>query len=140
MQTRERTSWREDFTDTQQSFETWRAGRQRGARIPEPLWEAALVLAEQHGVAKTAATLKLDYYALKRRLTRDSASASSSADDAGTQPRFVEVSLASTTTTITCTLEVEGRADRHSKLRLELQGIALADLDALLRSVWSQSA
>ena len=140
MQTSERAPWREDFTDTRENFESWRASRRRGARIPEPLWEAALALAERHGVAKTAATLKLDYYALKRRLTRDLVSANSSVDDSDAQPRFVEVSLPGTTTGMTCTLEIEGRGDRPSKLRLELQGIALADLDALLRSVWSESA
>jgi hypothetical protein len=139
MQTSEQAHWREDFTDTRKSVESWRASRQRGARIPEPLWEAALALAERHGVAKTASTLKLDYYVLKRRLALDSVSANSNVDDVDAPPRFVEVSLPSTHTTagITCTLEIEGRGDRLSKLRLELQGIALADLDALLRSVWS---
>lgn len=130
----------DDFAAARRAFDDWRTTRKRGQRIPEPLWDAATALAEQHGIAKTAAALKLDYYALKRRLTGEPATPRSNRDDADARPRFVEVSLATAAATITCTLEVEGRGERHSKLRLELQGIALADLDALLRSVWSQSA
>ena len=40
-----------------------------GARIPEALWSRAAELAATHGVAKVAASLRLDYYRLKRRVT-----------------------------------------------------------------------
>ena len=140
MPTRRSTPRPEDFATARRDFDSWRTTRKRGQRIPEPLWAAATALAEQHGVAQTAATLKLDYYALKRRLTSEPATPRFSHDEAEARPRFLEVSLASSAASITCTLEIEGRGERHSKLRLELQGIAVADLEALVRSVWSLGA
>jgi hypothetical protein len=45
----------------------WRRTKQAGARIPEALWELAVELAGKHGLHRTARTLKLDYYSLKKR-------------------------------------------------------------------------
>jgi len=49
-------------------FEQWRQGRVTGSRIPAGLWKLALNVAGRHGVARTAAALRLDYYSLKKRL------------------------------------------------------------------------
>ncbi len=128
--------------DTIREFERWRASRPRGARIPATLWRSATALAAVHGVSKTATALGLDYYALKKRLGDRSARASPAVEDPDPVPGFVEVSLPSTTSTFACTIEVEkleGDAG-HSKLRLELEDMALTDLDALLRSLWSRRA
>lgn len=46
----------------------WRRTRERGTRIPESLWQAAVELAARYGVSKTAQVLRVDYYALKKRL------------------------------------------------------------------------
>jgi hypothetical protein len=46
----------------------WRSTRQRGQRIPEDLWKAAVTLARSHGLNPTASALKLNYYDLQRRL------------------------------------------------------------------------
>jgi len=46
----------------------WRTTRTRGQRIPKELWIAAAELARVHGLHHTAATLKLNYYGLQRRL------------------------------------------------------------------------
>ena len=51
-----------------QRFTTWRAGRRRGERIPEELWQAAAERARHDGLSATAARLNLSYYDLKRRL------------------------------------------------------------------------
>jgi hypothetical protein len=51
-----------------QRFETWRAARQRGQRIPADLWRAATELARVHGLSPTAAALKLSYDNLQRRM------------------------------------------------------------------------
>ena len=56
-----------------------------GARIPSDLWAQAMALAARHGVSKVAATLRLDYAGLKRRLTPLVPSAAS--------PAFVEMML-----------------------------------------------
>jgi len=58
-----------DLAQTAAAFAHWRAGTPVGARIPEDLWSQAVALAARHGVSKVAATLRLDYAGLKRRLT-----------------------------------------------------------------------
>src|SRR3989454_11225998 len=49
-------------------LDRWRGAREGRARIPESLWSAAVELARQCGVSKTARVLRLDYYLLKKRL------------------------------------------------------------------------
>jgi hypothetical protein len=49
-------------------FKKWRQGRVSRTRIPVALWTLAVKVAGRHGVSRTAAALKLDYYALKDRL------------------------------------------------------------------------
>jgi len=58
-----------DLAQTAAAFAHWRAGTPVGARIPEDLWSQAVALAARHGVSKVAATLRLDYAGLKRRLS-----------------------------------------------------------------------
>ncbi len=49
-------------------FQTWRASRVRGQRIPAELWQAAIPVARIHGINPTVAALKVNYYDLQRRL------------------------------------------------------------------------
>ena len=142
MQADQETFNHESIGDTIRGFERWRASRPRGARIPATLWRSATALAAVHGVSKTATALGLDYYALKKRLGERPARASPAVEGPDPAPGFIEVSLPSTTATFACTIEVEklGGDAGHSKLRLELEDLALTDLDALLRSLWSRSA
>jgi hypothetical protein len=49
-------------------FKRWRRGRPRGTKIPEDLWAAAVALAQEQGVNRTARRLRLDYYDLKKRV------------------------------------------------------------------------
>jgi len=140
MQASQETFPHDEFSDTAGEFREWRATRPRGARIPAGLWRSATALAEMHGVSRTSTALGLDYYGLKKRLGAGSSDASAGAivSRPASERRFVEVSLTSAAATVTCAIEVEkldGDVCR-SKLRLELKGVALADLDALLRSVW----
>lgn len=51
------------------AFERWRLSPDRGARIPEALWQRAVRVAERHGVSRTATVLGLDYYSLQKRVT-----------------------------------------------------------------------
>lgn len=70
-----------------QRFKAWRAGRRRGERIPEELWQAAAERARRDGLSATAAMLKLSYYDLQRRLVSGDTSRPSGAR----APVFVEV-------------------------------------------------
>ena len=49
-------------------IEGWRRQRGRPARMPAPLWEAAVALARTHGLYPIARALRLDYGSLKKRL------------------------------------------------------------------------
>jgi hypothetical protein len=52
----------------QKQFEAWRRKRKKGSRIPEELWESAVLAAREVGVNQTSRALKLDYYDLKNRV------------------------------------------------------------------------
>ena len=49
-------------------FAVWRRSRKPKSRIPDRLWSLAVKLVGSHGLHRTAATLKLDYYSLKKRV------------------------------------------------------------------------
>ena len=109
----------------------WRRTRELGARIPESLWKLALELAARHGVSRTAMVLRVDDYALKKRL------------DAQTPPRrvgsaaalaFVELPPPSLATAGGCVIEFEKASG--AKMRIELPGSQVPDLAALSRSFW----
>jgi hypothetical protein len=51
-----------------QRLERWRRSHKFRSRIPEDVWARAALLARQYGVGKTARILRLDYYALKKRM------------------------------------------------------------------------
>jgi len=101
--------------------------RRRGTAIPEPLWKLATELAGTFGVAKTASTLKLDYYGLKRRLC-ESTSASNPSD-------FLELPGSSLAAAGECIIDCENSVG--ARMRIHLKGVALPDLAALGRSLWS---
>ncbi len=106
------------------ALESWRRARGRAwQRIPEALWQAAVELALEHGVAKTSRELGLDYYSLERRLrARPRPKAS---------PAFVELRGPAPE----CRLELED--GRGARLRVELTGSARAGLESLARALWS---
>jgi hypothetical protein len=51
-----------------QRLERWRRSHKFRSRIPEDIWVRAALLARQYGVGKTARILRLDNYALKKRM------------------------------------------------------------------------
>lgn len=118
----------------QRKFERWRSRRRPGTRIPEALWQAAVEVGREHGVSKTAQELRLDYYALKKRLE------SMTREDLAVEPRrkngFVEIPLCAPSVGPECVLELEGR---QARLRVELKGSATAELETLARAFWSMA-
>ena len=49
-------------------LDEWRRQRVKGERIPAPLWNMVLDLARRYGVSRTATTVRIGYYGLKKRL------------------------------------------------------------------------
>lgn len=108
-------------------FQRWRTGRRGRTPIPEPLWTLATQLAGRFGVSKTAATLKLDYYSLKRRLSERTS--------AGAPTAFLELPGSSVAAGGECIIDCENSVG--VRMRIHLKGVALPDLAALGRSLWS---
>jgi len=113
----------------QRQFERWRRQRRPGVRIPDALWRAAVNLALDVGISRTAQHLRLDYYALKDRVEAAPRQASGEGD-AG---RFVEIPAAAARSNAGCVLEIQGGS--AVRLRMELQGMDVAELGSLVRSV-----
>lgn len=125
----------ESLEQVQERFAQWRAGRQRGARIPGVLWAAALAMVERHGEQRTAQVLRLDRERLTRRLQR--AVAPDPAPPGPVAAQFMELfappaSVAASP--LTCLVEMDNA--RGGKMRVELNTVAgLASLaDAFWRA------
>jgi hypothetical protein len=52
----------------QQELDQWRGAQKGRVKLPESFWQAAVDLAKQYGVFRTAQPLRLDYTRLKQRL------------------------------------------------------------------------
>ena len=127
----------DDIERVRRQFEQWRRGRDRGRRIPEPLWNAVVKLARKHGVSKTACALRVDYYSIKRRLeATPPPPPPPRASGAASGDRFVELPLRAMPAPPTCVLEAE---DGHgARLRVELHGPNVGELAGVVRAVWHE--
>ena len=116
-----------------QRFDCWRGTHKARSRIPEPLWGAAVKMAGTFGLHRTAKALRLDYYAFKKRIERQPATALNPPDE--TAPTFLELPLPAYAGDCACTLELENVSG--AKMRVHLKGIITPDLAALSRSFWN---
>ena len=113
-------------------FEQWRRIRRPGTPIPRPLWTAAVAVARQYGLSRTAHALHLDSHKLKTM-----ADASSSVPCAPASPTFVEVPAPLPPADgCECTVELEG--PHGGRLRVVLRGASPPDLVPLSRVVWGR--
>jgi hypothetical protein len=116
-----------DLVQGQRRFLAWREQRRPGARIPQPLWTMAVRLAEAHGVSRTAAVLRLDYYRLKERAE------TATAPPQPNGPAFVELAPP-VLATKQCHIELDNGSG--ATMRVQLVGYDAADVEALSRSFW----
>lgn len=115
-----------DLNRAQQRFQDWRRTRKPKSRIPDSLWVLAVKLVAAHGVHRTARTLKLDYYALKKRAE---AVRGQREESRGKTSAFLELPpvLASGKE---CLIEVE---DKTGRLRVHLKGYAAEEIATVSR-------
>jgi hypothetical protein len=117
-----------DLARARSQFEAWRCRRQGRGRIPHRLWELAVRLVNRHGVSRTAAALRLDYYTLKER-----AEATSRTPPSNGSP-FVELPSPAV-------LGKHGLVELDNgagtTMRVQLVGYETADVEALARSFWN---
>lgn len=113
-------------------FEQWRRTREGRSRIPNRLWISAVKAADRYGLNQTARALRLDYYALKKRVeTTDS----HPEPDREAVASFLELVPPASGSAAECILELERRGG--AKMRVHLKGVEAPDLGALSRSFWS---
>ncbi len=120
-----------DLSRAAERFERWRGTRSRGERIPARLWSLAADVAVRHGVSRTAAVLKLDYYALKERLA-ERRPRSCAAGSPSLAPSFVELTPGPLASPSPC--EIEFSDASGSTLRVRLPAGQVPDLASLVRS------
>jgi hypothetical protein len=128
-------------------FERWRRTRKVRSRIPEPLWASAVKVAGTYGIHRTAKALRVDYYALKKRVEQKAATASTqrkTAANASKTPAgvagatFLELSAPVWSGCGECMLELENAGG--AKMRVHLKGVEAPDLAALSRSFWESES
>ncbi len=117
-------------------FAQWRRTHVYGSRIPKALWDLAVELAVQHGLSRTATTLKLGYYDLKKHL-EERPSAGALAQNGVALPTFVELTASSFGNACECTIELEKRDG--SRMRIVVKGASAPDLAAVGRSFWESA-
>jgi hypothetical protein len=117
-----------DLVRGRSRFQAWWAQRKVGGRIPQALWAMATRLAKAHGVSRTAAVLRLDYYRLKN-LAEAAASGPKSSG-----PAFVELT-SPVLVAKQCRFELDNGAG--ATMRVQLVGFDAADIEALSRSFWN---
>ena len=108
-------------------FEEWRKCRKPRTRIPKRLWESAVQVAVQCGLNRTAKTLHLDYYSLKKKLEAAGGIQKSA-------PAFIELHPAAVGSTSECIIEYEN--PNGAKMRIHIKGVETPDLDALSNAFW----
>ena len=137
---------------TRRRFERWRRTRKGLSRIPERLWTAAVKAAGQYGLAKTARALRLDYYALKKRVeaadSRRVAGGKGASHpisdrevmsaDGQAVATFLELTPPASSGSGECIVELEDPGG--AKMRVHLKGTEAPDLAALSRSFWGVEA
>lgn len=122
-----------DLEMVHRQFAQWRQARQLGARIPAPLWAAAVAVARRHGVYRIARLLQLESQKLKRLV-----GAASPVPRRPAASPFVEL-IAPTPATGSsgeCTIEIVG--PRGGRLRVQIRGATPPDVVALSRVVWGR--
>jgi hypothetical protein len=108
-------------------FDTWRKSHIRRTRIPGQLWDSAVRVARECGVCRTARTLHLDYYALKKRIA-------GAGITQGTLPSFIELRPAAASSSPECVIELE--VQNGAKMRISIRGMGMPDLKSLSDTFW----
>jgi len=124
-----------ELEQLQRRFEEYRNLRPSRGRLPPALWKEAAEAARRYGLNPTAQALRLDYNRLKKRMAAAPATVKQR-KPAHAAPAFLELMAPAAGAIADCHVEVE--SERGVKLRLELKGIATAELAGLIRGFLGQ--
>jgi hypothetical protein len=115
-----------DLARARDRLAAWRRTKEPRSRIPESLWELAVKLANKYGLNRTARTLKLDYYSLKKRVD---AAAVGRGDEDGVAFLELPATLAPVPE---CVIQFE---DSRGTLKVHLKGYSATDIATVGRSL-----
>jgi hypothetical protein len=121
----------EPIAQLQQQLNQWRSTNRPRTRLPEPFWNAAVELARQYGIYRTAHPLRLDYADLKQRL-RGSQTRPPKRARRTTKPAFVELIASNATQPDECVIEFE--SSRGNKMWIHWKVRTPLDWTLLLRA------
>jgi hypothetical protein len=121
-----------ELEQARQQLEAWRSTHRPRCHIPDSLWKRAAELASQHGLYLTARTLRVDYMRLKKRVQP-----ASRERKAAELPGFVELMAPAAARIPECVVELEGAGGR---MRIQMKGMAAAELVGLSRMVWADKS
>ena len=115
------------LSTARRQFDQWRSRHRKRTRLPKELWRQAAALAQEHGLNKTARTLGLKYYCLKKHLEETT---TGKLIPAKAEPEFIELlGGAVTPGLMECTIEwADGGG---STLRMHIKGAGLSELASL---------
>jgi len=116
------------------SLDEWRLRRQTPRRIPDEIWEHAVVAAKEHGVGPVAQHLHLDHAKLKSKVTQEgSMDLSTTPTQEPVPAAFFELFPPPSPSRCLdrCVLEVE--SGRGSRMRVEVCGLEFPGLVTLVR-------
>ena len=135
-----------DMQKLYRRFERWRNAHTGRLPIPERLWAAAAELAREHGIFPTAKALHLEYGKLKERaeapgrekkVVRKARSVIPRQAPPTAAPTFMELITPRSGSLPSAVVELEGPRGR---MKIELKGVATAELVALSRALWDGEA
>lgn len=113
-----------------QQVEAWRKTRRPNEHMPESLWEPAIELAKEYGLAPVQGILRIDYRGLQRRVTGVRLTTPPKKPLAG----FVELPAFSAPRRCEHTVELEDAGGR--RMSVKLCGGNLAELAPLIQAFW----
>ena len=117
----------EPVVQLQRQLDQFRSTHPRRTKLPEPLWQAAVELARQHGIHPVAHPLRLDYMQLKKRL-----GGVPIARQRASKPAFVELVATHPVMLAECAIEFESPGG--SKMRIQWKAAAPPDWTSLLQA------
>jgi len=122
------------LAEISREFQKWRSSRKKRSLIPEPLWQAAEKLSEQHSTSKVARALRLDYTKLKERIVSSRSIRAGETWRNGAGCGFVEVEVPYGTIGGECAVELEDGTGR--KLKVHLRRASGAEVVQLAKALW----
>jgi hypothetical protein len=118
----------EAIVQLQRQFDQFRSTQPVRTKLPEPLWQAAVELAREHGIYSVAHPLRLDYVGLKKRLGEIHTIRHRPTKAAA----FIELTAPQATGQHECAIDFEGLSGR--KMRIQWKSSAPPDWISLLRA------